>query len=134
MKPTLLDTDTLSFYLRHHPAVREKAESYMRQHRQLSISLISQYEVLHGLYYRDARRQLAGFEQLLAIHHVLPLTSESVELSARIFAELRRTGQPIGHTDTLIAGVALTHGMQLATNNTAHFERIAGLELANWVL
>ncbi len=102
----------------------------MRQHRQLSISIISQYEVLHGLYYRDARRQLAGFEQLLAIHQVLPLTTESVELSARVFAQLRHTG----HTDTLIAGVALTHGMQLATNNTAHFERIAGLELVNWVL
>ncbi|SDX77002.1 PIN domain-containing protein [Hymenobacter psychrophilus] len=62
----------------------------------------------------------------------MPLTLESVEISAKIFASLKRLGQPIGHTDTLIAGVAMVNRMQLATNNTAHFERIEGLELVNW--
>jgi tRNA(fMet)-specific endonuclease VapC len=38
----------------------------------------------------------------------------------------------IGHADTLIAGVAIANELQLVTNNTAHFERIEGLETDNW--
>lgn len=72
------------------------------------------------------------FEALARLHRVLPLTVESVEISARIEADLRRRGQSIGPTDTLIAGVALANGLHLATNNTAHFERIDGLQLVNW--
>lgn len=133
MKPTLLDTDTLSFYLRRHPTVRENAAHHIRQHGPLITSMISYYEILNGLYYRDARGQLTNFEELISLHQILPLSLNSVEISARIFADLRRTGRPIGHTDTLIAGVAMANGMQLATNNTAHFERIEGLELVNWL-
>jgi tRNA(fMet)-specific endonuclease VapC len=35
-------------------------------------------------------------------------------------------------TDTLIAGIAMTSELQLITNNTDHFARIKGLEIANW--
>ena len=45
---------------------------------------------------------------------------------------LRKKGTEIGHTDTLIAGIAMTSGFQLITNNTEHFRRIKGLEFANW--
>jgi tRNA(fMet)-specific endonuclease VapC len=47
-------------------------------------------------------------------------------------ADLRKKGTEIGHTDTLIAGIATTSGLQLVTNNTDHFKRIKGLEIANW--
>ncbi|SES88491.1 type II toxin-antitoxin system VapC family toxin [Hymenobacter actinosclerus] len=132
MKPILLDTDVLSHYLNNESTTVLYAEKYIQEFRQLSISIITHYEVLNGLYYRDARRRLIVFEKFTALHQILPLTLESVEISARIFADLRQTGRPIGHTDTLIAGVAMANGMQLATNNTAHFERIEGLELVNW--
>ena len=54
--------------------------------------------------------------------------------SANIQADLRKKGTEIGHTDTLIAGIAITSNLQLITNNTAHFKRIKGLEIANWAL
>lgn len=132
MSLVLLDTDTLTYFLKGNTTVLAHAIQYMRQYGQLDISLVTQYEVLHGLLYRDAKTQLPRFEQMLSRHQVLPLTSESVRISAAIFADLKKQGQPIGHTDTLIAGVALANGLQLATNNTAHFSRIEGLRLVNW--
>lgn len=132
MSLVLLDTDTLTYFLKGNPTVVARAVQHIRLYGQLNISLITQYEVLHGLLYRDARTQLPRFEQLLSRHYVLPLTTESVRISAAVFADLKKRGQLIGHTDTLIAGVALANGMQLATNNTAHFSRIEGLHLVNW--
>lgn len=105
---------------------------YIEQHRELNISLITQYEILHGLLYKDARTQLPRVELFLSHHRVLPLTDESVRLSAAIYADMKRLGTPLAHTDVLIAGVAMANGWQLATNNTRHFERIEGLRLVNW--
>ena len=53
--------------------------------------------------------------------------------AAEIYADLRKAGQAIGHTDCLIAGIALTNGLQLVTNNTDHFKRVKGLEIINWL-
>ncbi len=52
--------------------------------------------------------------------------------AAVIQAALRKKGTEIGHTDTLIAGIAITTGLQLVTTNTDHFKRIRGTEITNW--
>jgi predicted nucleic acid-binding protein len=108
MKPTLLDTDTVSHFVRRQPAVVDHA-------------------------YKDAQQQMQQFKALTHLHRIIPLTVESVNYSARIEADLRRRGLSIGPTDTLIAGVALAADLVLATSNTRHFERIEGLQLANWM-
>lgn len=54
-------------------------------------------------------------------------------IAAEVYADLRKQGQPIGHTDSLIAGIALVNDLQLVTNNTDHFKRVKGLELQNWL-
>jgi tRNA(fMet)-specific endonuclease VapC len=33
----------------------------------------------------------------------------------------------------LIAGIAIHHGLTVVTNNTAHFDRLPGLTLENWL-
>ena len=60
-------------------------------------------------------------------------SSPMAKMAASIQAELRTKGAEIGHTDTLIAGIAMTSDLQLVTNNTEHFKRIKGLEVANWM-
>ncbi len=133
MKPTLLDTDTLSQLVRRQPLALQRAEQYMVEHGELQFSIITYYESLSGLLYKDARQQMDRFQALVRLHQLLPLTIESVNVSARIEADLRRRGLSIGATDTLIAGVALANNLVLATSNTKHFERIEGLQLANWM-
>ncbi|RZK31181.1 MAG: hypothetical protein EOO63_04830 [Hymenobacter sp.] len=60
MSLVLLDTDTLTYFLKGNPTVVARAVQHIRLYGQLTISLITQYEVLHGLLYRDARVQLAS--------------------------------------------------------------------------
>lgn len=134
MNPTLLDTDIVSYLVRRQPTAVTWARRYILEHGPLRLSIITYYEALSGLLYRDARQQLGQFQALVSIHQLVPLTTESVEISARIEADLRRRGLSIGPTDTLIAGVALANGLVLATNNTKHYERIEGLQLVNWTI
>lgn len=65
---------------------------------------------------------------------MLPLTISATRIAAEVYADLRKKGQLIGHTDSLIAGIALAENLQLVTNNTEHFKRVKGLQLSNWLL
>lgn len=133
MKPALVDTDILSEFLRGTSSVVKNAEKYLQEYDAINFSIITYYEVLNGLLYKDARKQLQKFTDFAELNKILPLTISATKQAAEIYAELKKTGQPIGHTDCLIAGIALTNGLQLVTNNTDHFKRINGLELVNWL-
>ncbi|HRP58023.1 type II toxin-antitoxin system VapC family toxin [Agriterribacter sp.] len=133
MKPGLLDTDILSEFLRGTPKVVENVEVYLRSYDAINFSIIGYYEILNGLLYKDARRQLKRFTEFAELSKILLLTISATRRAAEIYADLKRKGQPIGHTDCLIAGVALTNDVQLVTNNTDHFKRVKGLEIVNWL-
>jgi tRNA(fMet)-specific endonuclease VapC len=47
--------------------------------------------------------------------------------------ELEARGKPIGAMDLLIAAHALALDAILVTNNAAHFSRISGLRIAQWL-
>lgn len=72
------------------------------------------------------------FEEFVELNKVIPLTLSMAKIAANIQANLRKNGTEIGHTDTLIAGIAITSELQLITNNTTHFNRIKNLDIANW--
>lgn len=134
MKASILDTDILSEFLRGNPRVIEKVTEHVNKYGFVSLSIITYYEILNGLLYKDARKQLIKFEEFVSLNKVIPLTLPMAKTAATIQAELRKKGSEIGHTDTLIAGIAITSKLQLVTNNTDHFKRIKGLEIANWSL
>ena len=133
MKPGLLDTDILSEFLRGTPQVVENVEIYLRSYDAINFSIISYYEILNGLLYKDAGKQLKRFTEFAELCKILPLTISATRQAAGIYADLKKKGQPIGHTDCLIAGIALTNDLQLVTNNTDHFKRVKGLEIVNWL-
>ena len=132
MKPSMLDTDILSEFLRGNPKVIAKVDEHLKEFGFISLSIITYYEILNGLLYKDARKQLTRFEDFVELNKVIPLTLRTAKIAATIQADLRKKGTEIGHTDTLIAGIAIASEMQLITNNTDHFKRIKGLEIANW--
>lgn len=132
MKPALVDTDILSFYLKGQPAVTQRFAHYMQEYPAINISIITEYEIRKGLLYRDARGKLSRFEMFVPLSQILPLTSESVDRSAHIVANLRKRGIQISDTDALIAGIALQNNLLLVTNNTDDYKNIEGLELENW--
>lgn len=133
MKRALLDTDILSLLLRGNIGVAAKAQVQRQQFGFLCFSIITYYEILNGLLYKDAKSQLTRFKEFALQNEVISLTMEAANQAADIYAKLRKEGQPIGHTDCLIAGIARTNDFQLVTNNVAHFSRIKPLDLVNWL-
>jgi tRNA(fMet)-specific endonuclease VapC len=132
MKSSILDTDILSEFLRGNKKVIEKVDEHLKEYGFINLSIITYYEILNGLLYKDAKKQLSRFEDFVSLNRVIPLTMHMAKTAAVIQADLRKKGLEIGHTDTLIAGIAMTSGLQLITNNTDHFKRIKGLTIANW--
>ena len=133
MKPALVDSDILSEFLRGTPKVVEYAEKYLQTYDAINFSIITYYGILNGLLYKDAKKQLKKFTDFADLNKILPLTVSATKRAAEFFADLKKSGQPIGHTDCLIAGIAITNGLQLVTNNTDHFKRIKELEIVNWL-
>jgi tRNA(fMet)-specific endonuclease VapC len=62
----------------------------------------------------------------------LPLTEQSVSISADIYANLRQKGTPIDDIDLLIAGVSIANHLVFTTHNQRHFSKIPCLELQDW--
>lgn len=132
MKHLLLDTDTVSYFLKNVPSVVEQMRGHLEDGFILHLSVITCYEVYNGLYYKNAKKKLKDFEAFKRKCIVLPLTLPIANNAANHYANLRKKGKTIQHTDALIAGTALEHDLQLVTNNTKHYQDINELELDNW--
>ena len=134
MEPkTLLDTDVLSGLMRKTPAALNRARTYLADHRRLTISLLTRFEILRGLKAKHATAQLAAFDSFCMNNEVLPITDRVIVLAADIYADLHIRGQLIPDADILIAATALDNSRVMATNNLADFGRIAGLRIDNWL-
>lgn len=132
MKPTLVDTDILSMYFRGNETVEKSFEEYTGEYGKISICIITYYEIVSGLRYRDANKQLESFLKFAHQNIILPVTEDSAMISAQTYAKLRKMGQQLDDIDLLIAGIAISNDLVLATNNESHFERIEDLEIENW--
>lgn len=132
MKPAIIDTDTVSYFFRNNARVVVKLDEYLKEHGFVYLSVVAYYEVLNGLYFKDAKNQIGQFEKFVELNKVLPLTDEIAKTSAKIYSDLRKKGQTVGHNDVLIAGTAIIHELTLITNNVSHFSRIDGLDIDNW--
>ena len=132
MKSTLVDTDILSLFLRGEPTVVSRFGDYLKVYKRINLCIITYYEIVSGLKFRDAKKQLDRFMELVRHNTLLPLTERSSEISAEIYANLRKQGRPIDDSDLLIAGIALENNLVIATRNLQHFDRIEGLTVVDW--
>jgi len=134
MEPkTLVDTDVLSALMRKNPKALTRARTYLADHPQLTISLVTRFEILRGLKAKQATTQLAAFDAFCAGNEVLPISDQIVVRAADIYADLHARGQLVADADILIAATAQESGLVLATNNVADFCRMPGLQIDNWL-
>ncbi|PKP58996.1 MAG: VapC toxin family PIN domain ribonuclease [Candidatus Altiarchaeales archaeon HGW-Altiarchaeales-1] len=132
MKHVLVDTDILSLFFREHHQVVDKFKKYLKEYESINFSIVTYYEILSGLKYRDAHKQLNHFLNFANYSNILPLTIQSISISGDIYANLRKTGYLIDDIDILIAGIALANNLVLVTGNEKHFQQIEELEIQNW--
>ena len=79
-----------------------------------------------------AEMQLTLVDAFVARAPVEPWTAEDGVVSARIRADMKRRGTPVGVVDAMIAGQALSRGWPVVTNNVRGFIRIPGLTIIDW--
>ena len=137
MNKAILDTDIFSEIIKGvDQTVAAHAKTYRRAFGHYTIAAVTVMEIVQGYQQKQAARQLQAFLSALPSQEVLSFEEADAQLAGRIAGELERTGRPIGTADSMIAAVALQHGLELVTGNTAHFERVQQLGypliLANW--
>jgi predicted nucleic acid-binding protein len=96
----------------------------------LSTTAVNSFELYYGAY-RSKRREknLAATKALLARLVLLDLTDESSHEAGRILALLEEEGDLIGFRDALVAAIAKTHRIPLATRDTKHFSNVPDLHV-----
>lgn len=98
------------------------------------ISAITRAELQFGIRRRPEATRLARLvAAFLGAARTEPFDGRAADEYGRVRAELERLGIGIGVADELIAAHALSLGAVVATDNVRHFERIAGLEVRNWL-
>jgi tRNA(fMet)-specific endonuclease VapC len=128
----IVDTDILSFYFKGDEKVIARFGEYLKEFEQINLSIITYYEIIAGLKFKKAERQIRDLEVFVNNNLVINLSKESAELSGDIYADLRQRGITIGTSDLLIAGTALEKELTIVTNNEKHYEPIQGLKIENW--
>jgi tRNA(fMet)-specific endonuclease VapC len=143
----LLDTDMLIFMVRglkpsRRAAQRRQAQELVERCRRtqaagdsVAISSITVSELEFG-----AQNSGQYDTEIVAVHKVLA-PFEAFDYDAvlcpphygRIRHELETKGVTIGAMDLLIAAHALALEATLVSNNYAHFSRVTGLKLVNWL-
>ena len=127
----MLDTDTFSYAVSgRYPMVRQRLQSLKVPP---ILSAISLAEIRYGAIKRRSAKLDAMIGLFVELVEVRSFTAAAAEEYAMIRATLEAQGQLIGDMDMLIAAVAKAEGLTLVTNNTAHFSRVAGLRIENWI-
>ncbi len=132
MSNYLIDTDIFSMYMRNNSTVVDNFSRYFGNIYKPTISILTYYEILSGLTYRDSKKQLSIFIEIIEYCRILELNPESIKYSATIYANLRKSGVIIDDVDILIAGICMSNKMILVTNNEKHYGNIPDLEIENW--
>jgi tRNA(fMet)-specific endonuclease VapC len=144
----LFDTDLLIFMVRGLKAARRRARNREQAAKLLErcrraqgagdsvgLSAVTVSELEFG-----ARKSGNYDDEIAAVRKVLtPFDLYGYDAVScpqhygRLRHELEAIGQTIGSMDMLIAAHALALNAALVTNNDAHFSRVAGLRVTNWL-
>jgi tRNA(fMet)-specific endonuclease VapC len=126
----MLDTDTVSLYLRNDLSVASRLT--VHKPSEICLSAITLGELRFGADKRRSKRIHAMIDAFIATIGALPFDSAAAAMFGSVRANLESKGTPIGTLDTLIAAHALALDLTLVTNNTKHFSQVRGLRTENW--
>jgi tRNA(fMet)-specific endonuclease VapC len=126
----MLDTNTVSYLLKGHPAVvRRVVETPMSA---LCISAITKGELLFGLVKRpEAKRLQVAVQEFLRRVDVLPWNSAIADFYGISRVDLEKQGKTLAPLDLLIASHALGTDAVLVSSDKA-FSQLATLNIEDW--
>jgi len=113
------------------------AHMVQREEEDFLVSVITASELLHGVHRAQEagirNRRSAWVEAILERFPLLPIDVPTARAHARLSAELAQQGRMIGPNDLWLAAACLAHGLSLVTANEREFDRVAGLDVENWL-
>jgi tRNA(fMet)-specific endonuclease VapC len=129
----MLDTDTCIAFLKGEvrpPRSRIQAKAI----GSCAISSITLAELYAGVAKSEqSHRNADSLERFLAPLQVAPFDRIAAVVYGAIRARLERRGTPIGPMDMLIAAHAMSINVTLVTHNTREYERLADLQVEDWM-
>ncbi len=126
----MIDTNTVSYLIKGHPAVARRIAGVPMA--SLCISSITEGELLFGLAKRPGAKRLhAVVDEFLRRVDVLPWERAVAAVYGTVRADMERLGKILGPLDLLIATHALEVGAVLVTNDRA-FSLVAELHVEDW--
>ena len=134
MSVFVLDTNTISFYLKEDRYVIDNIENALLSGDELLIAPIAYYEVRRGLLAINSEKRILKFKRLCQLFPVGQFDNHILDIAADIYVELRNTGRLMNDADIFIAAFCKQHGFALVTNNNKHFKNVSGLSLFDWTL
>ena len=125
----LLDTNTVSYYLRGVAPVVKRIQAH--KPRELAISAVTVMELRFGAAPRRAARLTAAIDAVVNVLPVLPFDKAAAERAGVVRAALEARGVALDLADSQIAGQALVTGAILVSSD-ASFRRVPGLVVRDW--
>lgn len=127
IKRVLIDTNIYSELLRGNKSVSD----LLKKPDIIAFSVISIAELLSGFKHGDREKEnLEELDQFIYSPRVIvyDIDTETSEFYAKIYDELKRSGDPIPTNDLWTAALTMQHGTKLFTLDN-HFQKVRGLFL-----
>ena len=84
MQKVLLDSNMISYFLRGETSVITELEKYQEYFEKITFSILTYYEIVSGLKYRDSRKILTIFEELATESEILEFDQDTVKIASEI--------------------------------------------------
>jgi len=124
VEKVILDTTVLVDFIRN----KEDAVSFVKnlsEKHEICTTDINIFELYYGAYLsKQTDKNVAAVKGIINTIIVFSTTEESMEISAKLLADLDKKGQKIEIKDVLVAGICLLNSCPIATQNKKHFERM----------
>ena len=126
----LLDTNICVYFLRGNRRIADQIRNVGWEN--CYVSEITVAELLYGAECSASTKiNEATILDFCDCLHVLPI-SDVIPIFARQKAMLRKKGQIIEDSDMWIAATAVTHDMEMVTENARHLGRLQGVRIEKW--
>jgi tRNA(fMet)-specific endonuclease VapC len=132
--PYVLDTNTVSAFMKGNVAVRERLSSAPRSAVAIPQPVLA--EIAYGIELLPASRRRQMLEQRYELVRMefqrMDWTDEVTDAFGELKASLERSGQRIEDFDIAIAAHALASDAVLVSANMKHMSRIPDIRLEDW--
>jgi len=114
-------------------SVIAELEKYQEYFEKIIFSILTYYEIVSGLKYRDSRKLLTIFEELASESEIVGFEQDTAKIASEIYCDLRHRGLLIPPIDIFIGATAIQHDLVLVTANIKHFQIMKNLKYVNWM-